>query len=167
MLEWCKLLGDEKDKHFWRNVVTDPAAFEASLLVHLEMTASDFVDLAKKMRRYRDKFVAHLDSDPKMYIPRLTPALSANSFYHGHIVRVEAAAGDLFGLADTSDSSRKAMSNASRKPSGPMIKLLRAAMARIINVRQRSRTRGRRCWPRARRLVGKGLEAMEAEILGA
>jgi hypothetical protein len=103
VLEWCKLLGDEKDKHFFRNVVTDPAAFEASLLAHLGMTASDFGDLAKKMRRYRDKFVAHLDSDAKMDIPRLTDALAANSFYHGHIVTVEAAAGDLFGLADTSE----------------------------------------------------------------
>ena len=107
MLEWCKLLGDEKDKHFWRNVVTDPPAFEASLLAHLEMTASDFVDLAKKMRRYRDKFVAHLDSDPKMDIPMLTAALAADSFYHGHIVGAEADAGDLFGLADTSDKFAK------------------------------------------------------------
>jgi hypothetical protein len=101
VLEWCKLLGDDKDKHFWRNVVADPTAFEASLLVNLEMTESDFADLTKKMRRYRDKFVAHLDSDAKMDIPRLTAALAANSFYHEHIVTVEAAAGDLFGLADT------------------------------------------------------------------
>ena len=107
VLEWCKLLGDEKDKHFWRNVVTDPPAFEASLLAHLEMTASDFVDLAKKMRRYRDKFVAHLDSDAKMDIPLLTAALAADRFYHGHIVRAEADAGDLFGLADTSDKFAK------------------------------------------------------------
>jgi hypothetical protein len=107
VLEWCKLLGDEKDKHFWRNVVTDPLSFEASLLAHLGMTASDFADLAKKMRRYRDKFVAHLDSDAKMDIPQLTAALAANGFYHGHIVRVEAAAGDLFGLADTSDKFAK------------------------------------------------------------
>ena len=103
VLEWCKLLGDEKDKHFWRNVVTDPAAFEASLLANLGMTASDFEGLAKKMRRYRDKFVAHLDSDAKMDIPPLAAALAANSFYHGHIVKAEAAAGDLFGLADTSE----------------------------------------------------------------
>ena len=107
VLVWCKLLGDEKDRHFWRNVVTDPAAFEASLLANLGMTASDFVDLAKKMRRYRDKFVAHLDSDAKMDIPRLTAALAANSFYHGHIVTVEAAAGDLFGLADTGEKFAK------------------------------------------------------------
>jgi hypothetical protein len=103
VLEWCKLLGDEKDKHFWGNVVTDPAAFEASLLANLGMTASDFDGLGKKMRRYRDKFVAHLDSDAKMDIPPLTAALAANSFYHGHIVRAEAAADDLFGLADTSE----------------------------------------------------------------
>jgi hypothetical protein len=107
VLEWCKLLGDEKDKHFWRNVVTDPALFEASVLAHIGLKASDFVDFAKKMRRYRDKFVAHLDSDAKMDVPRLTTALASNSFYHGHIVRVEAAAGDLFGLADTSDKFAK------------------------------------------------------------
>jgi hypothetical protein len=107
VLEWCKLLGDEKDKHFWRNVVTDPPAFEARLHAHLGMAASDFVDLAKKMRRYRDKFVAHLDSDAKMDIPLLTAALAANSFYHEHIVKAEADAGDLFGLADTSDKFAK------------------------------------------------------------
>jgi hypothetical protein len=103
VLEWCKLLGDDKDKHFWRNVVDDPPAFEASLLSHLEMTETDFADFAKKIRRYRDKFVAHLDADAKMDIPPLTAALAANSFYHGHIDTMEAAAGDLFGLADTSE----------------------------------------------------------------
>jgi hypothetical protein len=46
--------------------------------------------------RYRDKFVAHLDSDAKMDIPRLTAALAPNSLYHEHIVTVEADAGDLF-----------------------------------------------------------------------
>jgi hypothetical protein len=97
------LLGDEKDKHFWRNVVTDPAAFEAGLLINLEMTESDFADFAKKIRRYRDKFVAHLDSDAKMDIPRLVVAIAANSFYHKHIVTTEADAGDLFGLADTTE----------------------------------------------------------------
>jgi hypothetical protein len=97
------LLGDEKDKHFWRNVVTDPAAFEASLLISLKMMESDFADFAKKIRRYRDKFVVHLDSDGKMDIPRVTVALAANSFCHKHIVTTEADAGDLFGLADTSE----------------------------------------------------------------
>jgi hypothetical protein len=100
------------------------------------MTASDFVDMAKKMRRYRDKFVAHLDSDPKMDIPLLKAALAADSFYHGQIVRVEAAAGDLFGLADTSDKFAKGYEQCIKKPSGPMLKRVRAAMSRLFNVRQ-------------------------------
>jgi hypothetical protein len=72
VLEWCKLLGDDKDKHFWRNVVADPTAFEASLLVNLGMTESEFADFAKKMRRYRDKFVAHLDSEATIDTPHST-----------------------------------------------------------------------------------------------
>jgi hypothetical protein len=60
---------EREDKRFWRNVVTDPAAFEASLLANLGVTASDFVDLGKKMRRYRDKFVAHLDSTSCTTLP--------------------------------------------------------------------------------------------------
>jgi hypothetical protein len=42
-----------------------------------------------------------------MDIPLLTAALAADSFYHGYIVRAEADAGDLFGLADTSDKFAK------------------------------------------------------------
>ena len=44
----CKLLGDNKDKRFWRNIVIDPAVFEVSLPAYLEMKAFDFVDLPKK-----------------------------------------------------------------------------------------------------------------------
>jgi hypothetical protein len=102
VLEWCKLLGDERDKHFWRNVVVDPTAFEDNLLTSVRMKQSEFADFAKRMRRYRDKFVAHLDSETTMDIPRLDAAIAASNFYHEHIVTVEAAAGDLFGLADTS-----------------------------------------------------------------
>ena len=28
VLEWCKLFGDRGDSHYWRNVVSNPAAFE-------------------------------------------------------------------------------------------------------------------------------------------
>ena len=29
VLEWCKLLGDPRDRHYWKKVVTDPSHFEA------------------------------------------------------------------------------------------------------------------------------------------
>jgi hypothetical protein len=102
------LLGDEKDKHFWRNVVTDPAAFKASLLAHLEMTASDFVDLAKKMCRYRDKFVAHLDSDAQMNIPLGWPP---TGFIMGTSLGRKPTRVTFSGLLTQATSSRKATSN--------------------------------------------------------
>ena len=52
VIEWCKLLGDRKGKHFWANVVGDPSRFEAAMLSHLGMTASELSTLPpRKVRR--------------------------------------------------------------------------------------------------------------------
>lgn len=101
VLEYCKLFGDPKGQHCWRVVVTDPTAFEVGLLAHLAAPADDFNDSINEMRRYRDKFIAHLDADSEMNIPVLSSAPAAVSFYHAHIVTHEAEQGDLFGLTDT------------------------------------------------------------------
>ena len=50
------------------------------------------------MRRYRDKFIAHLDSDYTMLIPTLDIAKKAVRFYHAHVVNHEGQPGDLFEL---------------------------------------------------------------------
>jgi hypothetical protein len=102
-LEWCKLIGDKKGKHSWHNIVTDPTGFETDLLARLGMTAAAFAEDSKAMWRYRDKFVAHLDSDHVIQVPGLTAAQTAVWFYHEHIVTKEASAGDLAGLSDTPD----------------------------------------------------------------
>lgn len=52
------------------------------------------------MRDYRNKFLAHLDSDAVMHIPLLDSAQASVRFYH-RIVVAEAQAGDLTGLPDT------------------------------------------------------------------
>jgi hypothetical protein len=98
VLAWCKLLGDNKGKHFWRRIVADPVAFEAGLLAHLKMTNAEFGIVVDAMRHYRDKFVAHLDSDLVMQIPTLSAAQSAVWFYHDHVVRHEGTGGELNGL---------------------------------------------------------------------
>src|ERR1700722_8324050 len=99
VLEWCKLLGDDRDKHFWRNVVADPAAFEANLLVNLRMKESDFADFAKKMRGTGISS-SHISTPTRRWtFHGSTLRSAANSFYHWHIVTVEAAAGDLVGLS--------------------------------------------------------------------
>ncbi len=98
VLEWCKLLGDLRGEHHWKQIVSDPVTFEAEILRHLGMTAVQFDDYIKQMRAYRDKFVAHLDSLRQMHPPRLDSALASIQFYHRHDAHVEASPGILSGL---------------------------------------------------------------------
>ncbi len=97
VLEWCKLFGDEKEAHYWGNTVSDPPAFEKGLLSSLGMTPVEFKTNIEKLRRYRDKFVAHLDSDKVMNIPDLEIAKNAVFFYQRYILNEEAQAEDLLG----------------------------------------------------------------------
>ena len=98
VLEWCKLFGDKKSsskygEHFWKQIVTDTDTFEKNLLHELEMTAEDFEDYRIKMRDYRDKFVAHLDSDNVMIPPLLNTAKTCVWFYYSYIVAKDSLSG--------------------------------------------------------------------------
>jgi predicted nuclease of predicted toxin-antitoxin system len=98
VLEWCKLLPDPKDQHHWSRVVSDTVGFKNVLLLHLGIDDATFEQEITAMRRYRDKFLAHLDSDLTMHIPVLDKAKQAVWLYHGYVVQHEASAGDLGGL---------------------------------------------------------------------
>jgi hypothetical protein len=56
VLEWCKLFAEAKGKHYWRNIVSDPAGFKAQLLNHLGIEEAAFEKEISIMRQYRDKF---------------------------------------------------------------------------------------------------------------
>jgi len=104
VLEWCKLFGDDKaklkswDEHYWGKIVSDPAKFESELLQHLNISASAFDIYRIEMRTYRDKFLAHLDSERTMKPPVLELARQCVDFYYDYVVTNEAQPGDLFGL---------------------------------------------------------------------
>lgn len=98
VLEWCKLLADRKGKHHWSKIVTDPTAFQARLVTHLGTGEEGFRKGIDMMKEYRDKFLAHLDSELTMNIPALDIAKKSVWFYHSHIVEHEVGPGDLFGL---------------------------------------------------------------------
>jgi hypothetical protein len=98
IIEWCKLLGDQRGNHCWANVVTDPSRFEAELLRHLGINADELAGYINETRTYRDKFLAHLDDLRVMDIPFLDRAQAAVDFYHRYVVQHEAATGDLAGL---------------------------------------------------------------------
>jgi hypothetical protein len=98
VLEWCKLFGDKHGEHHWRRIVSDTASFETGLLSHLRINAIEFEKHIEEIRRYRDKFVAHLDSGKVMQIPTLDLAKTSVWFYHAYTVNNEAKADDLDGL---------------------------------------------------------------------
>jgi hypothetical protein len=100
VLEWCKLFGEKSGEHYWGRIVSDPDGFRSELLRHIGVEGSDFELQVKKIRRYRNRFVAHLDSDLKADLPNLDVAKSSARFYHGHVVASEARADDLRGLPD-------------------------------------------------------------------
>lgn len=88
VLEWCKLFADIKGQHYYTRIVQDPNTFLNQLLATLNLTKTDFDNYVKEMKNYRDKFVAHLDKDLMMSIPRLGIARkSAKALYHHLLVQ--------------------------------------------------------------------------------
>jgi hypothetical protein len=98
VLEWCKLFGDKQARHYWGNIVSNPADFEEQLLINLQMGQEALGVEIAAIRRYRDKFVAHLDSENRVDIPKLDVPKSAVWFYHKRVIEHEAQPGDLYGL---------------------------------------------------------------------
>lgn len=89
ILEWCKLFADRSDKHHWSCIVSNPAAFKPWLLSQLGVEDAVYAAYVTSVRRYRDKFVAHLDSDKLMEIPMLDIAVRSVFFYHQHLIAQE------------------------------------------------------------------------------
>ena len=89
VLEWCKLFGDKRGEHYWRKVITDQEAFFVVLLQRLKLTEAEFEAYVKSMRTYRDKFVAHLDTEEVMYPPKLRTARKSVSFLYEYLLANE------------------------------------------------------------------------------
>jgi hypothetical protein len=89
VLEWCKLFGDKRGKHYWRFVITDQDVFFAGLLQSLKLTEAEFESYILSMRTYRDKFVAHLDMEDVMYPPKLRTARKSVSFLYEYLLAHE------------------------------------------------------------------------------
>ena len=104
VLEWCKLFADSRGKHYWRKLITDPDKFQSELLARLHLAETEFQAYTEKMRAYRDKFVAHLDTEEVMHIPILRTARQSASFLYEYILHHENE-GDIFHDAPQSAST--------------------------------------------------------------
>ena len=86
VLEWCKLFGEHKESHHWKNIVKNKAVFKSGLLNCLEADCKGLDDYWNKVRVYRDRFIAHLDSDPMMQIPKMDWAYKSTLYYFEEII---------------------------------------------------------------------------------
>ena len=74
VLEWCKLFADKRARHSWRKVVVDSSSFLPQMLHDTEVSLPEWNSYLRRMRGYRDKFIAHLDNDSMMNIPDMNLA---------------------------------------------------------------------------------------------
>ncbi len=80
VLEWCKLFADRNGKHHWKKVVQVPDELRSNLFQEIGVSEEQFLDQLRKTKKYRDKFVAHLDNDLRMHIPELDLLLASTQF---------------------------------------------------------------------------------------
>jgi hypothetical protein len=85
ILEWCKLFGDKKGKHYWEKIVTDTSKFETGLFHLLKMDCNELDSYTDELRKCRDKFIAHLDSDMEDYGPFMDAAYKCIEYYYQYI----------------------------------------------------------------------------------
>jgi hypothetical protein len=88
VLEWCKLFGDYKDQHHWRKVMNHDQTFKARMFESLSIKQTDLDKVHDNIKSYRDKFVAHLDSEEIMNIPILEDALRMVIFYYSEVKKI-------------------------------------------------------------------------------
>ena len=94
VMEWCKIFADKRGKHYWESIV-NYQNFKIDMLSHICIKEARFENYIKEMLHYRDKFIAHLDDEDTMNIPRLDIAEKAVLFLYDHLVLQEASEGDL------------------------------------------------------------------------
>jgi hypothetical protein len=97
VLEWCKLFAEKNGEHHWTKVVSNRSAFEGGLLRQLGSNATAFEDYIKEMRTYRNRFVAHIDTEKVTHVPDMAVAKNAAEFLFEYLMANEAKPGELDG----------------------------------------------------------------------
>jgi hypothetical protein len=86
ILDWCKLFAEPDGKHRWSKAVTDRTGFAAALNSRLRLTESEFSAYINTLKHPRNKFIAHLDAEPMMTLPRLRAARTSAAFLYDYLL---------------------------------------------------------------------------------
>ena len=88
VIEWCKLFGDYKDKHHWKKIMYLDKSFKVRMFKSINIKQADLDRVHGSIKLYRDKFVAHLDSEKDMNFPELEEALRMVFFYYSEVKNI-------------------------------------------------------------------------------
>jgi hypothetical protein len=89
VLEWCKLFADRKGHQHWTRLArtdVERRQFFADLLHVLGVNEAFWRRYLDEFRVYRDKFVAHLDTEETARIPQLDMALQSTFFLYTRLL---------------------------------------------------------------------------------
>lgn len=89
VLEWGKLFTDRRGSQHWHKFVRiepERRQFLASLIQSVGLNDAGWRHYLDEFRVYRDKFVAHLDTEDCMRIPNLEIALQSTFFLYSHLL---------------------------------------------------------------------------------
>lgn len=89
VLEWCKLFGEHNGKHSWSVILHEPDIFKSALIKELKIDEKEWMASRSELRTYRNKFVAHLDSEVTMQIPQMDLPLKMVNYYFNIIMSYE------------------------------------------------------------------------------
>ena len=82
-LDWCKIFVEHDGKHHWSTIFPDKKSFRADLFSGINVSEKDFKNEIKEIKKYRDKFLAHLDEPTTLYYPKAEIMLKSSMYlYH-------------------------------------------------------------------------------------
>lgn len=84
-LEWYKLFADKNGNHHWTKVIPSTHSFESELLKALKISERQWQEYIQAVRKYRDKFIAHLDDERVMHPPKTKIARNSAAYLYDYL----------------------------------------------------------------------------------
>ncbi|MBM4275174.1 MAG: hypothetical protein FJ126_04225 [Deltaproteobacteria bacterium] len=104
ILEWCKIFGSKIEPTHWRSLVDNHDSFRLGLLKALDIDNSNWDDYWRRVKNYRDKFVAHHENSPGItHYPELDNIIKSSFYYYSYLIEKLREIGIYYEPDDLSD----------------------------------------------------------------
>ena len=102
VLEWCKLFAERDGKHHWSKVFKNRQEWSQLFLAHMNLSSKQFHKELSKIKKYRDRYVAHLDDPIPTNYPLTEIMLTSASYLYDALRYDPTTKNYLIGVYDSS-----------------------------------------------------------------